>query len=119
MRCRKPAQNGKETAEIQVQRAIIEQNSVLIPQHATDPLKAPLRLEWNQLRDQIGSETEPKDLARKVREVLPNVLRAYPNAKVDVEMQQGRRPGKLVLNPSRPAVPKTSLSMSGIRLSGD
>jgi hypothetical protein len=82
-------------------------------------LKAPLRLEWNQLKDQIGSETEPKDLARKVREVLPTVLRAYPNAKVDVEMQQGRRPGKLVLNPSRPAVPKTSLSMSGIRLIGD
>jgi hypothetical protein len=48
-------------------------------------------------------------LARKVRDILPTVLRAYPNAKVQAEPQQGRMPGHLVLNPSRSAVPKTSV----------
>ena len=45
-------------------------------------LKAPLKLTWGQLQGQIGSECEPTALARKVREILPTVLRAYPNAKV-------------------------------------
>jgi hypothetical protein len=66
------------------------------------------------LQGQIGSECEPTALARKVREILPTVLRAYPNAKVQAEPQRGRMPGHLVLSPSQPAVPKTSVP--GFRL---
>ena len=77
-------------------------------------LKVPLKLTWGQLQGQIGSECEPTALARKVRDILPTVLRAYPNAKVHAEPQQGRMPGHLVLNPSPPAVPKTSVP--GFRL---
>ena len=82
--------------------------------HRLPRLKTSLRLTWEQLGGQIGSESEPKELARKVRETLPNVLRAYPNAKVEVEAQQGRTPGHLILYPSPPAVPKTSVQ--GFRL---
>jgi hypothetical protein len=77
-------------------------------------LKVPLKLTWEQLQSQIGSESEPKELARKVRDVLPTVLRAYPSAQVEAESQQGRTPGKLILKPSPPAVPKTSVQ--GFRL---
>jgi hypothetical protein len=77
-------------------------------------LKVPLRLTWGQLQGQIGSECEPTALARKVRDILPTVLRAYPNAKVQAEPQQGRMPGHLILNPSPSAVPKTSVP--GFRL---
>ena len=76
--------------------------------------KVPLKLTWRQLQGQIGSECEPTALARKVRDILPTVLRAYPNARVQAEPQQGRMPGYLALNPSPPAVPKTSVS--GFRL---
>jgi hypothetical protein len=77
-------------------------------------LKVPLKLTWGQLQGQIGSECEPTALARKVRDILPTVLRAYPNAKVQAEPQQGRMPGHLILNPSPSAVPKTSVP--GFRL---
>ena len=49
-------------------------------------LTKPLRLTWEQLQGQLGSnEGEMKELARRVREVLPMVRRAYPNAKVEAE----------------------------------
>src|SRR5271165_7287840 len=73
-------------------------------------LSKPLRLTWQQLQGQLGSnEGEMKELARRVREVLPTVRRAYPNAKVEVESQHGRSPGALILSPSSPAVPKTCM----------
>lgn len=77
-------------------------------------LKGPLRLTWDQVQGQIGSETTAKDLARKVRDVLPTVKRAYPHADIEVAMQNGRTPGSLILKPSPPPVPKTYVS--GIRL---
>lgn len=78
-------------------------------------LTKPLRLSWEQLQGQLGSnEGEMKELARRVREVLPMVRRAYPNAKVEAESQHGRSPGALILSPSPPAVPKTCVQ--GIRL---
>ena len=80
-------------------------------------LKVPLKLTWGQLQGQIGSECEPTALARKVRDILPTVLRAYPNAKVQAEPQQGRMAGHLILNPSPSAVPKTSVP--GFRLVED
>ncbi|MCI0754945.1 hypothetical protein [Teichococcus vastitatis] len=49
-----------------------------------------------------------------MRETLPRVLSAYPNARVEAEMQQGRRAGGLMLYPSPPPVPKTSVQ--GLRI---
>jgi Plasmid encoded RepA protein len=78
-------------------------------------LRAPLKLTWDQLQDQIGSEyAETKELSRKVRDVLPTVLNAYPNAQVEVEQQRGRTAGGLILKPSKPAVPKNTVQ--GYRL---
>jgi hypothetical protein len=66
-------------------------------------------LRWAILLEQIGAaEKTTNTLAQRVREVMPDVLTAYPHAKVEVT------PHGLLLKPSPAAVPKTTVA--GIRL---
>jgi hypothetical protein len=72
-------------------------------------LRQDLHLRWTQLLEQLGSaEKQTKTLAYRIREILPDVLAGYPEARVEVT-----RHG-LLLKPSAPAVPKTTVQ--GIRL---
>ncbi len=74
-------------------------------------LRQDLHLRWAQLLDQLGSaEKQTKTLAYRIREVLPDVIAGYPDARVEVT-----RHG-LLLKPSQPAVPRTMVN--GIRLIG-
>ena len=67
-------------------------------------LSKEMHLRWSQLQLQIGTTyTRPRHLSTKVRGVLPEVLDAYPGAKVEV-IGTG-----ITLYPSPPAVPKTSV----------
>jgi hypothetical protein len=64
-------------------------------------LKNDLTMTWGMLQHQIGSEySEHKLFARKVREVMPELIRAYPHARVEV----GRY--GLLMKQSKPSVPK-------------
>lgn len=64
-------------------------------------LNADVHLRWASLQTQIGSEESAmKELARRVRQVLPAVLLVYPEARVDVTATG------LTLRPSPQAVPK-------------
>ena len=75
-------------------------------------LKGDLHLRWAQLQEQLGSgETAVTSLAQRLRDVLPNVLGVYPDAKVEVT-----RHG-LLLRPSLPAVPRAAV-VNGFRLVG-
>jgi hypothetical protein len=66
-------------------------------------LQRVMHLRWNALQDQIGSnEREAFNLAYRIRAVMPDVLTAYPHAKVELT------PHGLLLSPSAPAVPKTT-----------
>lgn len=72
-------------------------------------LSRDLHLRWTALQAQLGAELkEAKEMARRVREVMPDVLTAYPHANVEV-MSTG-----ILLKPSKPAVPKTTVR--GFRL---
>ena len=72
-------------------------------------LQKQLHLRWNALQEQIGaSEKATNALGRRIREVMPDVLTAYPHAKVEVT------PHGLLLKPSAAAVPKTMVG--GMRL---
>lgn len=65
-------------------------------------LNKELHLRWAQLQGQIGtSYLRPRTLSEKIRNVLPEVLSAYPLAKVTLTATG------LTLHPSPPAVPKT------------
>lgn len=66
-------------------------------------------IRWESLQGQIGADYERRRmLAQRVREVLPDVLTAYPHAKVETTGTG------LTLRPSAPAVPKTQTQ--GFRL---
>ena len=72
-------------------------------------LRQDLHLRWAQLLEQLGTaEKQTKTVAYRIREVLPDVLAGYPDAKVEVT-----RHG-LLLKPSQPAVPRTMVG--GVRL---
>jgi hypothetical protein len=72
-------------------------------------LKESLHLRWRALQSQIGSEeTQMAELARRVRGVMPDVLAAYPHAKVEVTSSG------LTLRRSEPAVP--TKAVRGYRL---
>ena len=63
-------------------------------------LRESLHLRWRTLQSQVGSEEgEMKELARRVRLVLPDVLAVYPQAKVELT------PTGITLHPSDMAVP--------------
>jgi hypothetical protein len=65
-------------------------------------LEREVHLRWSALQAQIGSaERTTNTLAQRIREVMPDVLVAYPHAQVEVTSHG------LALRPSRPAVPKT------------
>ena len=60
-------------------------------------------LRWTHLQEQLGADLKgTKELARRVREVMPDVATAYPHANIDVTSTG------LVLRPSKPAVPKAT-----------
>jgi hypothetical protein len=86
--------------------ALLSGNSLGLDLYALFAYRLPrlnrdLHLSWSQLQEQIGSEySENKLLARKVREVLTEVKRAYPHGNFDV----GR--WGIIMKPSSPAVPK-------------
>jgi hypothetical protein len=62
-------------------------------------------LRWIALRDQFGSaERTTNTLAQRVRDVLPDVLVAYPHANIEVTHHG------LLLKPSKSAVPKAMAS---------
>jgi len=64
-------------------------------------LKQDTHLRWAVLQAQVGADvSEQFELTRRIRDVLPTVLSAYPDAKVEL-MKTG-----LTLKPSKPAVPK-------------
>jgi hypothetical protein len=72
-------------------------------------LERDVHLRWVTLQAQIGSaERTTNTLAARIREVMPDVLTAYPHAQVDVTSHG------LTLKPSKPAVPKTMVN--GFRL---
>lgn len=67
-------------------------------------LAAPLHLRWAHLASQFGAEDATKELGRRIRDTLPQVLNVYPWAAVDVASLG------LTLHPSKPAAPKTSVN---------
>ena len=67
-------------------------------------LERGVHLRWGALQAQIGSaERTTNTLAHRIREVMPDVLTAYPHANVEVTSHG------LLLKPSRPAVPKAAV----------
>jgi hypothetical protein len=73
-------------------------------------LSRDLHLSWEALQEQIGTDyAEVRDLAKKVRAVLPDVHVAYPHAKVEA------LPSGLRMKKSRPTVPEKTL-VSGFKL---
>jgi hypothetical protein len=68
-----------------------------------------LHLSWRALQDQLGSQGSTKEIARRIRESLPDVLAVYPEAKVEVT-----RHG-LMLRMSPPSVPRET-RVPGFRL---
>ena len=72
-------------------------------------LEREVHLRWDALQAQIGSaEKTTNTLAHRIREVMPEVLTAYPHAKVEVTSHG------LWLKPSKSAVPK--VLVHGFRL---
>jgi len=71
-------------------------------------LSTPLHLRWSHLASQFGAEDTTKELGRRIRNILPKVLNAYPWANVEVV------PSGLTMHPSKPAVPKSLVQ--GFRL---
>lgn len=70
--------------------------------HRLPRLKNNLHLSWIALQSQIGSaEAAGFSLAKRIRDVMPDVLTAYPEPKVEITSHG------LVLKPSQPAVPRT------------
>jgi hypothetical protein len=71
-------------------------------------LERDIHLRWVALQEQIGAtEKTTNTLAQRIREVMPDVLTAYPHAKVEVTAHG------LLLKPSVAAVPKTMVSFVG------
>lgn len=71
-------------------------------------LKSPVRISWEQLRQQFGSESELRNFKPKFRQALEDVLVVYPEANVS-EFGLGRRGGThgLLLKLSKNAVEST------------
>jgi hypothetical protein len=72
-------------------------------------LEREVHLRWAALLEQIGAaEKSAFSLAQRIREVMPDVLTAYPHARIELTAHG------LLLKPSPAAVPKTTVA--GIRL---
>lgn len=73
-------------------------------------LRQSTHIRWMSLKDQIGADYGSSyDLGKKVRGVIPDVMVAYPHAKVEATATG------LTLRPSEPSVPPKTL-VSGFRL---
>jgi hypothetical protein len=69
--------------------------------HRLHRLNKPFQLNWRNLREQVGSDIQdPSNFSRRVREVLPDVTFAYPEARIEVNSRG------LLLYPSRAPVTK-------------
>ena len=63
-----------------------------------------LHLRWSALQEQLGTaERTTNTLAARIREIMADVMTAYPHARVDLT------PHGLLLKPSAPAVPKATV----------
>jgi hypothetical protein len=97
-------------------RAIVElkNNSLALDLYALFAYRLPrlrdsLHLRWAALQSQVGSEeTQMKELARRVRVVMPDVMAVYPHAKVEITTTG------LTMRRSEPPVP--SRAVRGFRL---
>ena len=68
-------------------------------------LKADLSMRWADLAEQLGAgDCSMSSFGQRVREVLPDVLAGYPEAKVEVTKHG------LLLKPSHPSVPRTMIN---------
>jgi Plasmid encoded RepA protein len=73
----------------------------------------PLTLTWRALQAQLGTnESMTNSLAKRIREVLPDVLAAYPDARVEATRRG------LVLTHSLPPVPPRTSVLLGAACSG-
>jgi hypothetical protein len=64
-----------------------------------------VHLRWTHLQQQIGADQKAtQGLARRIREVIPDVMTAYPHARIEITSTG------LTMKPSKPAVPKTCVS---------
>ena len=78
--------------------------------HRLHRLSAPLHLRWGKLAEQFGGEGQASwKVAEKIKDILPDVMHAYPEANVEITKSG------LMLRPSNPPVPKTMIP--GRRLS--
>ncbi len=72
-------------------------------------LRRDLHLSWGALQQQIGTDyAQGRDLGRRVRAVLPDVLFGYPHAKIELTSTG------LLLKSSRPVIPRDLVA--GFRL---
>lgn len=68
------------------------------------------RLSWKNLREQFGQEyADPKNFKREMEKALRSVLAVYQDARID------QVSGGIVLLPSPPPIPKTTLLLPGKR----
>ena len=73
----------------------------------------PLTLSWRALQAQLGtSESMTNSLAKRIRDVLPDVLAAYPDARVEATRRG------LVMGHSSPSVPPRTSVLLGAARSG-
>ena len=64
-------------------------------------------LSWENLRDQFGQEYgNGKDFKKEFRSVLRQVWLVYPSARIEEVI------GGILLKPSPPPIPKTSVSLA-------
>lgn len=90
--------------------ALLSGNSLALDLYALFAYRLPkltndTHVSWERLLEQVGSNyKETFSLARKVREIFPEVMRAYPHAKVEVT-----RWG-LNMRPSKPSVPRSMVA---------
>jgi hypothetical protein len=74
----------------------------------------PVTLSWRALQAQLGTnESMTNSLAKRIRDVLPDVLAVYPDARVEVS-----RRGLLLAHSPPPVPPKTSVLLGPTRQSG-
>jgi hypothetical protein len=115
-------QHLREHAVILDKRAVahLQHNSMGLDLYSLFAYRLPrlnreLRLTWEVLQSQIGSEyAQMRDLARQVRVVMPEVMIAYPHANVDVTVSG------LLLKPSKASVPpRTQVHGMSILSGGD
>jgi hypothetical protein len=81
----------------------------LVRGHAAPQRRMGVHLRWSALQEQLRTaERTTNTLAARMRDVMPDVMTAYPHAKVDLT------PRGLLLKLSAPAVPKATVRGSSL-----